>query len=116
MWFDEGVAQLQETSKSGQAAKIMKKRLAENSQYPCADLADLDIRKERDTQKVMTFYAQSLSMVEFLLTSYGNDSFGRLCRNLRDGKNFEESLRNAYNGQIESMNELEKKWILYIRR
>ena len=114
MWFDEGVAQLQEPAKKDVAAGIMHTLILKRAYIPFEILAALDIRKETDTGKVQAFYAQSLSIVEFLLEKYGSDSFSRLCRYLKDGKDFEKALSSAYTNTIGSMKDLEQKWLAYM--
>jgi hypothetical protein len=116
IWFDEGVAQLQEGYKSREAQKIMRDAILKGQQMKFSALSRWDVRRESDANVVMIFYAQSLSVVEFLLKQYGSEAFSRLCRNLRDGRTFEESLRNAYTNQIGSLNDLENKWIGFMKK
>ena len=111
IWFDEGVAQLSEPKKSEQARRIMKGLVLKRAYVPFEYLAVWDVRQEADSQKVTVFYAQSLSIVEFLITRYGSESFGRLCRALRDGKNFPEALKIATSQELRSMLDLEKAWL-----
>ena len=100
LWFEEGVAQLQEASKSEIAHQICRALVLQQRQIPLATLMVWDIRQEKDPNKVKVFYAQSLSVVEFLLKNYGSVAFGDLCRNLKNGKTFEEALRGAYTNNI----------------
>jgi hypothetical protein len=110
LWFDEGVAQLAEEHKSEVARQIMFILVGREQHIPIETLMVWDIRQEKDPHKVKIFYAQSLSMVEFLVDHYGNAAFSRLCRNLRDGKPFAESLQNAYSNQINSLMDFQDKW------
>ena len=116
MWFDEGVAQLQEPAKKEVADRIMRTLVGKGAYIPFAILMVWDIRREKDTQKVQTFYAQSLSVVEFLVETYGGDSFSRLCRYLRDGKEFEDALKAAYSNTLPSIEDLEHKWVTRMSR
>ncbi len=75
----------------------------------------MDVRLEKDPRSVVIFYAQSLTIIEFLIKNYGGAAFSRLCQNLRDGKSFDEALRLAYTNTINSAGELEEKWIKYLR-
>lgn len=116
VWFDEGIAQLQEASKSVEADRIMRFLVSRSGYIPFTLLMRMDIRKEKDAGKVQIFYAQSLSVVEFLIRQYGSSAFGNFCRNLRDGKNVEEALRHAYTNRINTISELEQKWLMHMNR
>ncbi len=116
VWFDEGVAQLFDADKKIQARDFMQNMVEAGSYVPFSILHSWDVRREKDPQKVMVFYAQSVSVVDFLITRYGSDAFGRLCREMKDGKNFEEALRSAYTNTIDSLADLEAKWLGYLVR
>ncbi len=116
MWFDEGVAQLPEPAKKDVADHIARTLVKKGAYIPFEILASLDIRRERDTGMVQAFYAQSLSVVQFLLEKYGSDSFARLCRYLKDGKSFEAALSAAYPNTMSSMKDLEQKWLKYMKQ
>lgn len=111
VWFEEGVAQLQEASKSEIAARICRTLIERKKYIPLSVLMNWDVRTEEDKSKVAVFYAQSLSIVEFLLKRYGNAAFGELCGHLKNGKTFEEALRGAYTNNINTITDLENKWI-----
>jgi len=64
---------------------------------------------------VEVFYAQSLSLVRFMIKKFGKRSFQRLCRELRDGRSFIQALRKAYPGRIETLTDLEQQWIRSIK-
>jgi hypothetical protein len=113
VWFDEGLAQQLETSDSAQEQAIV--FLAKNNQsIPFEVFQNLDIRRETDELKVAIFYAQSRSVIEFLIKVYGQEAFQRLCINLRDGMGFPEALMSAYPAAIDSMPNLEQKWLGYM--
>jgi len=113
VWFDEGVAQLQEKNKRLMARDIMRTLTSRKQHIPLAQLVQWNIRGERDPRKAQIFYAQSLSVVDYLVTAYGIDAFGRLCRQLRDNKNFEAALVSAYPGIFKDVQDLERKWVLF---
>lgn len=111
VWFDEGVAQLQERNKIGLTRGIMGNLVRRGMSMPVGEFSRFDVRTVRDPGAAEVFYAQSLSVVDFLITKYGRDAFGRLCRELRDGKDFEAALARAYPGAIENYRELQAKWL-----
>ncbi len=89
----------------------MKTMTSRGQQIPFTQFLHWDIRREKDTRKAQVFYAQSLSVVDYLVTKFGSDALGRLCRNLRDNKDFSEALKAAYPGVFKDLQDLEKKWI-----
>ena len=115
IWFDEGVAQLEEKNKSDSARQYMQMLVEAENQIPFSLLLKWDVRGESDPQKVSIFYVQSLSVVEFMIRKYGSSAFGILCRSIRDGMDFEGALHKAYPRTISSAGKLEEKWIKYIQ-
>ena len=113
VWFEEGVAQLQESGKMDQVQAALRPVIVQGKYIPFSALQLMTITGEKDNLKVSLFYAQSLSIVVFLIQKYGLDSFHRLCRELRDGMSFELALAHAYPSLIESMDVLEKRWVKY---
>jgi hypothetical protein len=116
VWFDEGVAQMQEMDKRAMARSIMRKLTSGDQYIPFDKFMRWDIRTESDPRKAQIFYVQSLSVVDYLITKYGVGAFGRLCRQLRDNKDFSTALAGAYAGIFKSPQELEKKWVLFLNQ
>lgn len=116
VWFDEGVAQLQEKNKRALARSIMKSLSQSGSYVPFSQFLNWDIRKEKDPRKARIFYAQSLSVVDYLVTKFGADKFSYLCRQLRDGKDFATALSFVYSGVFHDPQDLEKKWIVFLNQ
>jgi hypothetical protein len=114
VWFEEGVAQLQEAGKKERAQKYIREVVKSRQHIPLPFLMRWDIRKESDPQKVKVFYLESLSLVDFMIRTYGSSAFGTFCRSLKEGKNFEESLKSAYVITINSVENLEKMWLEYM--
>ncbi len=114
VWFDEGVAQLQQESRLIMARQLMKSVVKQNRQLPLKTLFSMNVYQQNNQDIVALFYAQSVSIVEFLITKYGRSAFKRLCRQLRDGRNFEEALRIAYPSGAKSIEELQQRWSNYL--
>ena len=115
IWFDEGVAQLNEGDKGKEAHGYLKRFMEAHQPIPIDILHEWDIRQEKDEDKVAVFYAQSVSMVDFLIKKYGSTVFGRLCRNLREKKSMDEALRVASSNAIGSLKDFETKWLTYMK-
>ena len=114
IWFDEGIAQLQEANKTVIANRLMRKLIPQENYIPLDTLLSWDIREEKDQWKVILFYAQSLCVVDFLIRQYGSRAVGDLCRNLEAGDGFPEALRKAYPSSIDSVKKLEERWVRYM--
>ncbi len=114
LWLDEGVAQWQEPAKRAQARKYARYLIHRDKHYPIYDLTTTDVRTVKDEEKVHAFYMQSVSLVEYLVSTYGGNAFTVFCRELRDGKKFDEALRAAYPNSIEDLGDLDYKWRKYV--
>ncbi len=115
LWFDEGLAQMQEEGKAQQARQLMRQVVAQQSNISFAELMAMDIRHETDTLKVATFYAESISILDFLISKYSNEAFGDFCVGIREGKNFNDALVSAYRAYFDSWDAVEKKWLTYMQ-
>ncbi len=113
-WFDEGVAQLDEINNNEEHRTILAKLVESNKAIPLSMLEAFPSMVNEDPMKAAIFYAESLYIVDFLIKTYGKDSFGQLCRQMRDGHTFEMSLSKAYYPTIVSWKTLEAKWDQYM--
>ena len=113
IWMDEGVAQWEEPAKRSLAKRITRYLISSNKDYNVQDLTATDVRKLTSEEKVHNFYMQSVSLVDFLIQTYGGQPFTEFCRGLRDGKKFDDALRAAYPNTIESVGDLDARWRKY---
>lgn len=115
LWLDEGVAQWMEPKKR-ELVKTAVARIAQQGKLlSVARMMSLDIRTNEDAEFVGAYYVQAVSLVSFLVTQYGPTKFTNFCRQLRDGKTVEEALIFVYPTSIRGLEELEKKWVQYIK-
>lgn len=112
-WLDEGVAQFEEPHKKEEAAKIVTEMIQTKTTIPLARLNQIDVRSEGSSDSARQYYAQSLSLVSYLIERYGGQRLTQLCRDLRDGKNLDMALHSAYSGQIRNLADLEDQWLAY---
>ncbi len=116
LWMDEGVAQWEEDAKRAEALKVMPDLAARGDVFTLETLMMLDIRRETDTRRVALFYTQAISLVDFLITTYGPSSFTEFCRGLRDGKSLVDAMRAAYPNSLSSIDEMEDRWRKYLHK
>lgn len=137
LWLDEGVAQWAEEQKRKDYKAMSKHYLKKETLLSLDAMMTLDIRQVKENDKihmrvihtkdgqegvlflggeelVNVYYLQAVSIVGFLIEKYGSDSFAVFCRQLRDGKSLEESLRFAYPLYIHSLKELQERWVTYL--
>lgn len=114
LWLDEGVAQRQEPFKRQAVAAYAKLFYAEKKLLPFSVLMRSDTLARASDEEAKVFYVQSASVVGFLIDRYGADDFAQFCRQLRDGKGLNDSLRFSYSSRIRSVDELEKAWRAYV--
>lgn len=115
-WFNEGVAQIFEIGKAEKSDLIMKLMLRLDRYYPIESLGKIKIRYEKNAELVELFYAESASVVNFLIKKFGSDAFGRLCRKMSNGESFESAMSHVYKNVFTSYSDLQKKWIQYLIR
>ncbi len=110
-FFDEGVAQLQQKDDSLNHQEIVARLIMAGKMMPLRDLLNFDIWANRNNPAAVSiFYIESLYIVDFLVKTYGKESFKELCRHLRDGKDFEQALKNSYYPTLDSLETLQEKW------
>ena len=108
-WLDEGVAQLQEKDRK-KGAELLRAAGKENGLFPLAGL--MTMRPENiEDGKLAVFYAQSLSLVAFMIEKHGPERFRKFCGALKDGRSVDEALRFTYQDSISSIEHLEKAWL-----
>ena len=113
VWIDEGVAQWCEPKKREVARRLSRYLISTDKDWHVQDLTATDPSKLETEAQVHAFYMQSVSLVDFLVRSFGGQAFTQFCREVRDGKSFEEALHSAYPNKIENIQELDQQWRKY---
>jgi len=109
VWLDEGIAQWEEPEKRKLARKVARWLVQHDKDYHLQDLTATDVRKLTDQMQVNYFYMQSVSVVDYLIRNFGGQRFTQFCRELRDGKKFNDALQAVY-PSIESIYVLDMRW------
>ena len=113
LWIDEGMAVY--TQKDKNYKLICKKALKENEFIPLAELINLK-NYPSGQNKLTYFYAQSPSLVEYLLGAYGGSKFLSLAKkSVFKEESMENLLKNVYYSKIKNLDEFERSWINYIK-
>ncbi len=114
LWFEEGVAQLEEPQTRAKVSSAIKGVVEAGHHIPFFTLQAAQSADLKERLNVSLFYAESLSVVVFLIEKYGQEAFYRLSKELRDGHNFEESFARAYAGIFDSFASAEGRWKAYL--
>ncbi len=109
LWFEEGIAVYEERVEK-RYKELVKNFLEMSMIIP---LHKLSVLKKRDLILSKLFYAESASVIEFLLTQFGKEKFYKFCKFLRDKKNFSKALREIY--YFKNLEELNEAWLEYVK-
>ncbi len=113
-WFEEGVAMYQEKAKRWGAHHAVKKALENKSFKSLAELSSTTLYSNSDPKLVEIFYAESASVVYFMISEFGNYRFFNLCHKLEEGMPFNKALEAAY-GRFKNVDELNRAWVKYLK-
>lgn len=114
LWFDEGVAMFQEKAKRVNASKFVKDAMLNGQFIALTQLSDMRLYMNSDRQQVELFYAESASVVNFLMNEFGRNRFLKLCEQLKASVSFNEAFSIAY-PSIDTLENLNKKWVNNLR-
>ena len=114
-WLDEGVAQYAEVGKRAPGLHLMSQWLEQGTYIPFGRLHRLAMRRTHGGMAHL-FYTQAVTVVHFLLETYGSRRFILFCSNLRDGRPIDRALSFATGGSLSSLEALEAAWYDYVLR
>ncbi len=113
-WFEEGVAMQQEKAKRWGAHDAVRKAIEEGTFKSLKELSLTRLNYRSSRESVNLFYTESASVVNFLITEYGDQRFNRLCRKLKDGDPFDWALDSVY-VRFKNSDELNDRWVKYLK-
>jgi len=116
LWLDEGTAQWEEKTGREQAKLAARAYMKQGVFFPLSELTRMDIGKDTHSAIAQVFYTQARSLVDYLVEEHGRDRFRRFCGQLREGKSLDDALRFTYPDRMRNIQELEKKWKLYVEK
>lgn len=111
-WLDEGVASYQEKPKRVTSDGIVKDAIQNDKFINLERLSSLNPQVIEDAELVNLFYAESLSLIDYLIKEYGQDNFVLFCQALRDKKDLAGALAYAY--PFRNTQDLSRKWEIYL--
>lgn len=114
LWLDEGVASYQENINLSGVKDVVKEALEKGTFLDMPKLTDFKPKSSTDPETVKIFYAQAISIVDYLIKEFAEDAFVYFCKNLRDKKDFLKALDAAYH--FKNIQELDRAWQEYLQR
>ncbi len=111
LWFDEGVAMYQEKAKRWGSNQLVSQAIKEKT---FKNLSELTLTRKSTQEDVNLFYAESASIVYYLISEFGSFRFQNFCRNLKKGLSFNRSLKKAYY-RFSNVEQLNKAWVSYLK-
>ena len=112
LWLDEGVASYQEKSRYASARQTVAQALASGNFLTLEEL-NSTVPALLSMEKAQVYYAEAVSIVEFLVKNYGRENFVAFCQYLRDKKNLERSISLIY--PFSNLKELGEAWQKYLK-
>lgn len=118
-WLSEGLAMYEESKivQSSLVISLRKKRrlLIDGKYFNMPELINADMLKTRDAAMIDLWYAQSFSIVEFMITQLGRERFNDFCLNIKKYSDVEKSLIITYGSKFKTLEDLQKQWLKYIQ-
>jgi len=112
-WLDEGVASYQESQVYNMANKLVAEAIATNKFISLENLSKMDPHSIKDNKTVSLFYAEAVSIIDYLVKEFGKDNFILFCQNLRDKQDLERAISYVY--PFRNIDELDQAWEEYLR-
>jgi hypothetical protein len=109
-WLDEGLAMYTEGELGAEFIAYLKKAIAEDS---LISVRSLSSPFSAYAAEASLSYAQSCSLVEFLITSYGQGKMLELLNTFKEGSSYDGALEEVYGFD---MNGLDTLWRDYVWR
>jgi hypothetical protein len=113
LWFEEGVAMYQEKAKRWGANDLVKQALKDGRFISLKELSIHYPMGKMSAEDVELFYAESASVVYYLIQELGEHRFVQFCRELQEGRPFEWSLESSY-VRFNNLEDLNKAWLSYL--
>ena len=114
VWFEEGVAMYQEKARRWGADDTVRQAIKDGKFMSLKDMTAIELSDRINVETIQLFYAESASIVKYLIDELGQQRFVNLCRKLQDGDPFERVFVAAY-VRFKDLAALNKAWVEYLR-
>jgi hypothetical protein len=107
-WLDEGLAMRAEGELGTEFIAYLEEAIEEDSLISVQSLCS---SFSADTEKAVLSYAESYSLVDFLVTNYGRDSMLELLNTFAEGSGYDAALEEIYGFDIDGLDSLWRDYI-----
>lgn len=114
LWLEEGFAMYQEKAKRFGVNQVVLAAIKEEKIIELEQLTPQTLYQRKEEKIVDLFYAQSASVVYYLIKECGLYRFSNFCRLLKEGVPFQEALYRAYS-RFKTLAELNRAWVEYLQ-
>jgi len=108
-WLDEGLAMYNEGPLESQFRSYLNRAISENS---LISVRSLSSPFSAYAEQSYLSYAESYSLVEFLISSYGQGKMLELLNTFREGSTYDGALTEVYGFDMDGLNELWRDYII----
>ena len=115
LWMEEGVAMYQEKAKRWGANDVVRQTLKDGRFIPLEDLSQSSLLRNANETTVDLFYAESASIVYYLISEIGEYRFVYFCRRLSEGDTFLVAFKMAF-VRFRNLDDLNKAWVEYLNQ
>jgi hypothetical protein len=107
-WLDEGLAMYAEGPLEPKLVALLNEAAAENKLISARSLSS---PFSAHAEEAVLSYAQSYSLVDFLISSYGPDKMLELLNTFREGSSYDGALSRVYGFDMDGLNTLWRDYI-----
>lgn len=113
IWFEEGVAMCQEKARRWGANDAVRQAIKDGKFMSLKDMTVMELSGRINTETIQLFYAESASIVNYIIDELGQQRFVNLCRKLQAGDPFEWVFPSVY-VRFKDFDALDKAWVDYL--
>lgn len=118
-WLSEGLAMYEESKiiQSSLVNTLRKKMslLKEGKYFNLPELIKADVLKTRDAALIDLWYAESFSIIEYMITQLGRERFNDFCLNIKKYNDVEKALIITYGTRFKTLDDFQKQWLKYLK-
>lgn len=109
IWLDEGLAMYNEGELSSEFADSLERAIAEDS---LISVQSLSSPFSAYIEEAILAYAQSYSLVEFLIASYGQAEMLELLNTFKAGSGYDDALEKVYGFDMDGLDSLWREYVI----
>jgi hypothetical protein len=110
LWFDEGIAMYHEQAQRYGADLIVKKAMVKNQVIAIEQMVEVVLGADSSPDQIELFYAQSASIVKYLINEFGQQKFSMLIKLLKESISFQDAVSKIYI-RFNTIKQLHQAWI-----